>query len=137
MEKVFNLKKVTDVSETLSTSFEHMTILLQEIRESNDTTLEALFTSNLYLLQGEKAKSKRLQAWANIIVANIFKAMRLIQREDSHMSSKYGQTVRRIQRLVDSHRDIVLRAYVHVSNQHKELLDVQVKELRQMAKPAL
>jgi len=133
MEKVFNLKKVTDVSETLSMSFEHMTILLHEIRESIETTLEALFTSNLYLLQGEKAKSKRLQAWANIIVANVFKAMRLIQREDSRMSSKFGQTVRRIQRLVDSHRDVVLRSYVHVSNQHKELLDVQVEELRQMA----
>ena len=133
MEKVFNLKKVTDVSGTLSMSFEHMTILLHEIRESIDTTLEALFTSNLYSLQGEKAKSKRLQAWANIIVANIFKAMRLIQREGSRVSSKYGQTVRRIQRLVDSHRDIVLRAYVHVSNQHKALLDVQMKELRQMA----
>jgi len=134
MEKVFNLKKVTDVSETLSLSFEHMTILLHEIRKSIETTLEALFTSNLYLLQGEKAKSKRFQAWANIIVANIFKALRLIQREDSHVSARYGQTVRRIQRLVDGHRDIVLRAYVHVSNQHKELLDIQVKELRQMAK---
>lgn len=63
-----------------------MTILLHEIRESIETTLESLFTSNLYLLQGEKY-----------------------------------------------HHDIVLRAYVHVSNQHKELLDVQVKELRQMA----
>lgn len=133
METVFNLKKVTDVSQTLSMSFLHMTILLQEIRDSIDTTLEALSTSNLYSLQAEKAKSRQLQTWADIIVANIFKAMRLIQREDSNTSSKYGQTVRRIQRLVDCRRDIVSRAYAHVSNQHVELLDVQTKELRQMA----
>ncbi|MAT73510.1 MAG: phosphate:sodium symporter [Planctomycetaceae bacterium] len=133
MAQVFHLKKVTDVEATLSTSFEHMAILLREIRDSIEKTLDGLAATNLLLLHQQKARSSHFQAWANIIIANIFKAMRLIQRGDGNTSSKYGQTVRRIQRIVDTHRDIVMRCYMHVSNQHKGLPDVQTDELRQVA----
>jgi Na+/phosphate symporter len=47
-------------------------------------------------------------------------------------SYKYAQTIRRLQKLSDGHRDIVLRSWVHVSNNHKGLLDVQVEELREI-----
>ena len=50
-------------------------------------------------------------------------------REEAHLYLKYAQTVRRIQKLSDGHRDIVQRAYQHVRNHHKGLLDVQKKEL--------
>ena len=129
MENVFNLKKVTGVSETVSTTFEHMAFLIQEIRQSLDAALDGLYQQNRYVLSTERHKSKEIQRWANIIVANIFKAMRLLQCEDSHLSFKYGQTIRRVQKLADGHRDIVIRASMHVSNHHKGLLDVQVEEL--------
>jgi Na+/phosphate symporter len=109
-----------------------MRYLLQEIRESLDATLEALFEQNEYRLRVERNKTKKVQRWANIIIANIFKSMRLLQRGDVDISYRYAQTIRRIQKLADGHRDIILRSYVHVSNHHKGLLDVQVKELREV-----
>ena len=42
------------------------------------------------------------------------------------------QTIRRLQKLSDGHWDIVLRSYVHTSNQHKGLLDIQVEELKKV-----
>jgi len=48
------------------------------------------------------------------------------------VSFKYAQTIRRLQKLSDGHRDIVLRAYVHTSNKHKGLLDIQVEELKKV-----
>jgi len=132
MEKVFNLKHVTSISDTLSTSFEHMAYLLSEIRESLDNALDALFDQNEYTLRTEKARTKRIQRYTNIIIANVFKAMRLLQKEDRFVSHQYGQTIRRLQKLADGHRDIVLRAYLHVSNHHKGLLEVQVEELRKV-----
>jgi len=132
IEKIFNLKKVTSIPETISTTFEHTAYLLREIRVSLDAALEGLFHQNHYALGAEKSKVKKIQRWANIIMANIFKAMRLLQREDAQPAYRYGRTVRRLQKMADGHRDIVLRAYMHVSNHHKGLLDVQVEELGQV-----
>jgi Na+/phosphate symporter len=58
--------------------------------------------------------------------------LRLQQKEQMAESYKYAQTIRRLQKLADGHRDIVLRSWVHVSNNHKGLLDVQVEELREI-----
>lgn len=132
MEKVFNLKKVKDLSETVYITFEQMGYLIREIRTSLDATMEALFEQNEVLLKREKDNTKKVQRWANIIIANIFKSMRLEQKEAMHVSYMYGQAARRLQKLVDGHRDIVMRAYLHVSNHHKGLLAVQEKELRQV-----
>jgi phosphate/sulfate permease len=132
MEKIFHLETVTSIPEAVSTTFGHTAYLLREIRDSIDAALEALFDLNEYTLRAEKTRAEKIQRWANIIVANIFKAMRLLQRHDVRLSYKYGQTIRRIQKLADGHRDIVLRAYVHVSNHHKGLLDIQVEELRKV-----
>ncbi|MBN1622251.1 MAG: inorganic phosphate transporter [Endomicrobiales bacterium] len=128
--KVFNLTKITDIQESISTTFEHISYLLCEIRQSLDISLEALFNQNAYALRVESNKSKRFQKWANIVVANVFKSMRLLQKERVDLSYKYGQTIRALQKLADGHRDIVMRAYMHVSNHHKGLLDVQIEELK-------
>jgi hypothetical protein len=128
-DKIFNLKKVSDFSETLDTTFEHIGYLLREIRVSLNNTLDGLFKQNLYILGKEKAKTKKIQHWSNTIIANIFKSMRLLQKEGKEVTYNYGQTIRRIQKLADGHRDIIMRSHSHVNNQHKGLLDVQVKEL--------
>ncbi len=132
MEKVFNLKKVVDLSETLYTTFEHMGYLIKEIRESLQLTMEGLFRQNEVLLKREKDKTKKVQRWTNIVIANIYKCMRLEQKEEMDVSYMYGQATRRLQKLVDGYRDIVMRSYLHVSNHHKGLLKVQEAELRQI-----
>ena len=129
---VFNLKKIQDAPKAITETFKHMAHLLKEIRESLDRTMEALFAQNEYGLRQERKAVKKTQFWVNIIIANVFKAMRLLQKDDAHISPKYAQATRRLQKLSDGHRDIVLRAHIHVSNHHKGLLDVQIKELKQV-----
>ena len=75
---------------------------------------------------------KRIQKWANIIIANIFKVLRYQQQADMPTSFKYAQTIRRVQKLADGQRNIVLRSWVHLSNNHKGLLPEQVRELRKI-----
>jgi phosphate/sulfate permease len=132
VEKVFNLDTVTDASESLAITFNHMGHLLKEIRESLDITLDALFTGDVTTLQTERKKIKNIQQWANIVIANIFKVLRLQQKEKMAESYKYAQTIRRLQKLSDGQRDIVLRSWMHVSNNHKGLLDVQIEEVREI-----
>ncbi len=130
--KVFNLKKIKDGAASRAATFEHMAHLLREIRDSLDITFNALFQENVNVLSEQRKKIKQTQQWVNIITANIFKVLRLQQKEQMAASYKYAQTIRRLQKLADGHRDIVLRSYVHVSNHHKGLLDVQIEELKKV-----
>ncbi len=131
-DKVFNLHRIENSSQATTVTFEHMAHLLREIRESLDISFEALFKQEVGVLEQERKKPKRTQKWANIIIANIFKVLRYRQQEDLPTSFKYAQTIRRVQKLADGHRDIVLRSWVHVSNNHKGLLPEQVDELRKI-----
>ncbi|PLX76928.1 MAG: phosphate:sodium symporter, partial [Desulfuromonas sp.] len=130
--KVFNLESVEDPRQGIETTFEHMGALLNAIRESLDNTLEALFKQDFDRVSEERKSIKKTQKWSNIIIANVFKAMRLLDQQGLVVSHRYPQTIRRLQKLADGHRDIVLRAYTHVGNHHKGLLSVQIEELEQV-----
>jgi phosphate/sulfate permease len=131
-EQIFNLKTAEEQAGAAETTFKHMSVLLKEIHESLDITLDALFRQQFDRLGVERKKLNRVQAWSNIISANIFKAMRLHDQQGQTVSYRYAQTVRRLQKVIDGYRDIVLRAYTHVGNHHKGLLPVQVEELEQV-----
>ncbi len=129
---IFNLKKVKDSEAAISSTFDHLAFLLRDFRECFDITLDALFEQNIDILNAQRKKVKKRQVWVNIIMANVFKVLRLQQKEDQNLSYKYAQTIRRLQKLSDGFRDIVLRSYIHIANKHKGLLDVQKKELREI-----
>ncbi|WP_321530115.1 inorganic phosphate transporter [uncultured Desulfuromonas sp.] len=131
-EKIFNLKSVEEPLTAIETTFEHMGLLLDEIRTSLDSTLEALFRENPDQLRVQRKRVKKIQRWANVISANVFKAMRVLSQTGLAVSNKYPQTIRRMQKLSDGQRDIVLRSYRHVGNHHKGLLPVQIEELQQV-----
>jgi hypothetical protein len=109
-----------------------MSLLIREIRQSLNRSLEALFHYDIDLLYKERKQTRAIQRWTGIISANVFKAMRLLQRSDKDHSFQYSQTVRRLQKLADGHRDMVHRAHVHTSNHHSGLLQDQVTELQEV-----
>jgi len=129
---IYNLKKVKDTGKTVATSFEQVGILLAEVRKSLDLSLGALFANNIYGLRKEWDRIERIQRWTNILCANIFKAMRLLQKTNVDRSLRYAQTIRRLQKLADGQRDVVNRSLVHVQNYHKGLLQDQIAELEEV-----
>ncbi|MBW2204008.1 MAG: inorganic phosphate transporter [Deltaproteobacteria bacterium] len=105
---------------------------LEAIRESFDVSFDALFEQDIDQLKRQRKKVKQIQLWTNIIMANIFKVLRLLQKEDVKISFKYAQTIRRLQKISDGHRDTIVRSYKHIGNKHKGLLDIQIEELKQI-----
>lgn len=130
--EVFNLKKVTDANLAINTSFEHSGYFLNVVRDKYNACCEALFSENLKQLKVCRKKTKKLQEWSNIIVANIFKTLRLLHKKDMDHAHKYSQTIGALQEITESLRDILLRSYLHHSNQHRGLLEVQIEELKQI-----
>ncbi|MCP3942274.1 MAG: inorganic phosphate transporter [Desulfobacteraceae bacterium] len=134
---IFHLKKVENFSESVTETFDHLAHLLKGIRESFDITFDALFEEDLDKLQQERKRVKHFQNSTNIIIANIFKVLRLLQKEDGKVSYNYYQIIQRLQKLTDGHRDTVIRCTMHVANRHKGLLNVQIKELQEIKKGIL
>lgn len=134
---IYHLKKVDDFSESVSETFDHLALLLKGIRQSFDITFDALFEEDLDKLREERTRVKQFQQGTNIIIANIFKVLRLLQREEHQVSFNYYQIIRRLQKLSDGHRDTVIRSTMHVANRHKGLLDVQTEELKEIKKVIL
>lgn len=131
---IYNLHKVENFQESVTQTFDHLALLLKGIRESFDVAFDALFREDLHTLRHERMRVKHFQNSANIIIANIFKVLRLLSKEDNGISYNYYQIIRRLQKLTDGHRDTVIRASMHVSNRHKGLLDVQISELKEIKK---
>jgi len=131
---IFNLEKVEDFNESVSDTFDHLAYLLRGIRESFAVTFDALFQEDLETLREERKRVKQYQMGTNIIIANIFKVLRLLQKEDNKVSYNYYQIIRRLQKLSDGHRDTVIRCTMHVANRHKGLLPSQIDELKEIRK---
>jgi len=130
--EVFNLRKITDSTAAIGVTFDHAGIFLQEVGRVLESGFDGLFQQNRQLLRSARVGQRRIQLWSNIIVANIFKVLRLLDREDVVHTQRYAQTISTLQEISESTRDIVLRADLHVANHHADLLDVQVEELRRI-----
>lgn len=129
---IYHLEEVVNFPSSVSATFDHLALHLRSIRLSLKTTFNALFEEDLDTLREQRRKVKQFQMSSNIIIANIFKVLRLLQRTDHKGSYNYYQIIRRLQKLNDGHRDTVIRSTMHVANRHKGLLPAQIEELKEV-----
>ncbi|TFH39707.1 MAG: inorganic phosphate transporter, partial [Chrysiogenales bacterium] len=129
---VFNLEKVDDIKKAVLVIFEHCGHLLQEVKTTSNACFEGLFSNDLGTLRSLRKSNKKVQTWANIITANIYKALRLLSREDVRHSQNYAQIINILQEIAESHRDIIMRSLDHVDNHHKGMLEIQIRELKEV-----
>lgn len=130
--EIFNLKKVKDGKFAVATTFEHVGYFLGEVARMLTRGYEGLVKQNRMELKAVRKDSKKMRGWSGIIVANIFKTLRLLQKDEGGYSKQYARTVNALQEIGECQRDAVRRAYIHVDNQHEGMLAVQLEELKQI-----
>ncbi len=131
---VFNLEDVTDADESINVTMTHSGLFLEKVNAIMEQSLDGFFACDRSNLRAARKEVKKVQSWANIIIANIFKTMRLLQRTDARDITEYAQTIGSLQEIAESLRDMVMRTYLHINNQHKGMLPVQVDEIREARK---
>ncbi len=132
---VFNLRKISDAPAAARTTFEHTGIFLREVRKVLEIAFKGLFALDRAKLKTAREGQRELQRWSNIIAANIFKVLRLLGRDENiTKTERFAQTISSLQEISESVRDVALRAYVHVSNNHSGLLDSQIGELDRISR---
>ena len=132
--ELLDLKRVTDAQFAIRICFEHSGRFLTKVLENLSECFEGILTQDRRLLKQLRRETSRMQKWSNIIVANIFKTLRLLRRKESKHADKYSYVVYALQEISESMRDLILRCHVHTSNQHSGLLPAQKKELQQVRK---
>jgi Na+/phosphate symporter len=132
--ELLDLKRVTDAEFAIRICFEHSGRFLSKVLENLSECFEGILTQDRRLLKQLRRETSRMQKWSNIIVANIFKTLRLLRRKESKHADKYSYVVYALQEISESMRDLILRCHVHTSNQHSGLLPDQKKELQQVRK---
>jgi len=128
----FSLKKVTTAQEAISMSFEHAGAFLKEVGDNLATAFDGLFIENRTILKAAREKTRKIQLWANVIMANIFKTLYLLKKYNISDTQKYISTIRSLQEIAESHRDLVIRAYQHVDNVHTGVSEEQRQELEKI-----
>ena len=113
-------------------SFEHAGAFLREVGDNLSSSFDGLFLENRTMLKAAREKTKRIQMWANVIMANIFKTLYLLKKYNLSDTQKYISTIRSLQEIAESHRDLVIRAYQHVDNVHAGVSKAQRQELEQI-----
>ncbi len=132
--ELLDLKRVTDADFAVKTCFEHSGHYLEVIRTNLSLCFEGILTEDRKALKQLRRETSKVQAWSNMIVANIFKTLRLLHQEELQNAQKYASVVSALQEIAESLRDMILRCHVHTSNQHAGLLPAQKKELQQIRK---
>jgi phosphate/sulfate permease len=127
--EVFNLRKITDATSSAQVTFEHAGIFLREVATVYEQSAKGLFQYDRAKLREAKAGQRRIQRWSNVIAANIFKVLRLLQWEESANTKRYAETISSLQEISESVRDVVMRGHLHVANQHSGLLEDQAAEM--------
>ena len=130
--EIFNLKKISDSQFAINASFEHSGHFLNEVNLILNQSFEGLFSQNRQVLKNTMKETKKIQKWANIIIANIFKTLRLLHKQDIVHTREYAQIINTLQEIAESQRDAVLRSHAHIDNNHKGLLKIQIDELKQI-----
>ncbi|MEJ2189585.1 MAG: inorganic phosphate transporter, partial [Acidobacteriota bacterium] len=126
---VFNLRKIKDSAAAAEVTSQHAGIFLGKVEEVLGLGFDGLFRQDRQTLKSAREGQRKVQHWSNIIAANIFKVFRLLQRADIDESQRYVQTMSALQEISESLRDIVVRAHLHVANNHSGLLAEQKEEL--------
>jgi phosphate/sulfate permease len=130
--KIFNLRKITDSTQSIDITFKHASIFLREVRKVIDEGFGGLIAMDRQRLKDARNNQRQVQIWSNTMAANIFKVLRLLQWEELESTQRYAQTISSLQEISESVRDIVMRSYMHVANNHAGLLEEQVAEIERI-----
>jgi Na+/phosphate symporter len=130
--ELLDLKRVSDADFAVRTCFENSGRFLEEVRRHLSACMDGILAQKRKPLKRLRRRTRKIQAWSNIIVANIFKTLRLLEHEDAKRAGKYAYVISALQEIAESLRDMILRCHVHTSNQHSGLLPAQMRELEKV-----
>jgi len=130
--EIFNLKKIKDISYATDITLKHAGLFLKKVSEVLKKGFEGVAKKDRFILRKAKKEAKKNNYTANIIAANIFKTLRLLQKEKEGYSKDFALAINSLQGIAECQNDLIIRGYLHVENNHSGLMKVQLNELNEI-----
>ena len=130
--ELLSLEKTDGAEAAIYASFEQTGHFLKEVSDSLALCLEATFSEDRQRLREATTWTDKIQKWANIIISNTFEMLFLLRSDSVDNSQQYAKTMRFIQGIAESQRDMIKRSYVHFENCHEGFTRDQKEELRRI-----
>jgi hypothetical protein len=128
--EAFSLKEVTDADSAIRTTFDQTGRFLKDISDNLGIAFESASSEDIERLRNARSESKKIQNWSNVIIANIFKTLYLLNSEDISDTHKYSRTIGALKSIAECQSDMVTRTCEHFENYHAGFTDAQKEELR-------
>ncbi len=128
----FDPESVNTADIAVKNTFEQTGQFLKALSNNIDYSFEAAISEDRERLKESRAKADQIEKWANTTIANIFNTLSLLKTNDLRDTQRYSSTIRSLQAISESHREIVLRTSEHFENYHTGFLASQKNELRHL-----
>jgi phosphate/sulfate permease len=128
----FTLRDIRNADTAIHVTFEQTGFFLKEISDSLELCFESAFLEDRQRLRDATTWTDRIQKWANTIISNIFETLSLLRHDAVGSTQKYAKTIRVIQGIAESHRDMIKRSHIHFEDCHAGFEDSQKEELGQI-----
>jgi phosphate/sulfate permease len=130
--EALGLEKTDDAETAIHASFEQTGHFLKEVSDSLALCFEAAFSEDRHRLRDATTWTDKIQKWANIIISNTFETLFLLRSDSVDKTQQYAKTMRFIQGIAESHRDMIKRSHMHFENCHEGFSEDQKEELRRI-----
>jgi hypothetical protein len=130
--EALGVEKTDDAKTAIYASFEQTGHFLKEVSDSLGLCFEAAFSEDRHRLRDATTWTDQIQKWANVIISNTFETLFLLRGDSVDNTQKYAKTMRHVQGITESHRDIIKRSYVHFEDCHEGFSENQKEELRRI-----
>jgi len=128
--EAFDLQAIDNADTAVGITFEQTGQFLKDISDNLTVCFEAASSEDLESLRNTRRDAEKIRKRTNIIVENIFKTLFLVHSSDMDSAYRYSHSVRALQSISDSHRDLITRTCEHFENYHTGFMDDQKEELR-------
>ncbi len=128
--EAFSMTKVTDADSAIRTTFDQTGRFLKSMSDNLGIAFEAASSKDLERLRNTRSELKNIQNWSNVITANIFETLYLLNRKDIDDTHKYSRTIGALKSIVECQNDMITRTCEHFENFHSGFTDIQKEELR-------
>jgi hypothetical protein len=128
--EAFSLKKIEAPDAAIRISFEQTGKFLKSISDNLGQCIEAAISEDRERLKGAKNRADQFEKRAGVIVENTFKTLLLLHKSDLENTQRYSFTIKSLQAIAQSHRDIVTQTSEHFENYHTGFVEEQKEELR-------
>jgi len=108
--------------------------VVKGIKEIYDNTMNALYNEDLSELKKNKIKMSEINSQTKVLKNTITQTIRELKKKHVNTGHYYVQVLDYLREVAHSSSYILYAVYKHINNNHKPLIDEQIKELTSIQK---